>query len=105
MITVSATEFSKNFGRYRDTVQREPIAVTSHGRVTGYFLSGVEYEALMREKAPISNDYMLPHLPQNVSAHVEEEESEEETAGFLEKIKTQMRDLLPTRRTADTEQE
>ena len=51
MQEVSATEFTRNFGRYREIAQREPIAVTSHGRATGYFVSAVEYEDLQRFKA------------------------------------------------------
>ena len=31
MITVSATEFVKNFGLYKEQAQREVVAVTSHG--------------------------------------------------------------------------
>ena len=48
MITVPSTEFSKNFGQYREIAQREPIAVTSHDRVTGYFVSSEEYMRLKK---------------------------------------------------------
>jgi prevent-host-death family protein len=51
MLEVSATEFARNFGQYRDIAQREPVAVTSHGRATGYFVSAVEFEAMQRLKA------------------------------------------------------
>ncbi|MEA2732168.1 MAG: hypothetical protein QOF70_6643 [Acetobacteraceae bacterium] len=51
MREVPATEFARNFGQYREIAQREPIAVTSHGRATGYFVSAVEYEELQRLKA------------------------------------------------------
>jgi prevent-host-death family protein len=50
MREVSATEFTRNFGQYREIVQREPLAVTSHGRATGYFVSAIEYEELQRIK-------------------------------------------------------
>lgn len=50
MREVPATEFTRNFGLYREIVQREPVAVTSHGRATGYFVSSVEYEELQRYK-------------------------------------------------------
>jgi PHD/YefM family antitoxin component YafN of YafNO toxin-antitoxin module len=49
--TVPASEFTRNFGRYRMQAQREPVAVSSHGQVTGYFISAVEYEALQRFRA------------------------------------------------------
>jgi hypothetical protein len=35
MREVPATEFTRNFGRYREIARREPVAVTSHGRVPG----------------------------------------------------------------------
>jgi PHD/YefM family antitoxin component YafN of YafNO toxin-antitoxin module len=44
MHIVPSTEFSKNFGHYREIAQREPVAVTSHERVTGYFVSAGTYE-------------------------------------------------------------
>ncbi len=50
MVTVTATEFAKNFGRYREVVQTEAVEVTSHDRVTGYFISRVEYETLQALK-------------------------------------------------------
>jgi prevent-host-death family protein len=51
MREVPATEFARNFGLYREIAQREPVAVTSHGRATGYFVSAVEFEELQRLKA------------------------------------------------------
>lgn len=48
MGTVAATEFCRNFGVYQREVQKEPIEVTSHGRVTGYFLSPEEFERYRR---------------------------------------------------------
>lgn len=50
MAQVAATEFTRNFGRYRELAQREAVAVTSHDRVTGYFVSAHEYEALLQCK-------------------------------------------------------
>lgn len=50
MREVATTEFTRNFGLYREVVQREAVAVTSHGRATGYFISAVEYEELQRYK-------------------------------------------------------
>ena len=62
MITVPASEFSKNFGRYREVAQREPVAVTSHNRVTGYFVSGADYEAYLRMKAHMPKAYAVEAL-------------------------------------------
>jgi PHD/YefM family antitoxin component YafN of YafNO toxin-antitoxin module len=46
--TVPASEFTRNFGRYRMRAQREPVAVSSHGQITGYFVSPDEYEEFRR---------------------------------------------------------
>ncbi len=62
MITVPSTEFSKNFGRYRELVQREAVAVTSHERVTGYFVSSTEYEEYMRMKSLMPKAYAVEEL-------------------------------------------
>lgn len=62
MLTVPASEFSKNFGRYREAAQREPVAVTSHDRVTGYFISGPDYEAYLRVTAQMPKAYAVEAL-------------------------------------------
>jgi len=49
--TVPASEFTRNFGRYRMLAQREALAVSSHGQITGYFVRPDEYEEFMRFKA------------------------------------------------------
>jgi PHD/YefM family antitoxin component YafN of YafNO toxin-antitoxin module len=46
--TVPASEFTRNFGRYRMQAQRAPVAVSSHGQITGYFVAPDEYEAFQR---------------------------------------------------------
>ncbi len=62
MIMVPSSEFSKNFGRYREVAQREPVAVTNHDRVTGYFVSGAEYEKYLELKARMSKAYDVGEL-------------------------------------------
>lgn len=47
---VPASEFTRNFGRYQMLAQREPVAVSSHGRTTGYFIAAEDYEAFKRFK-------------------------------------------------------
>ncbi|HEX3664163.1 MAG TPA: hypothetical protein VHU23_02900 [Rhizomicrobium sp.] len=46
--SIPASEFTRNFGRYRMRAQREPVPVSSHGRITGYFVAPDEYEELKR---------------------------------------------------------
>ena len=48
--TVPASEFAKNFGRYKMRAQREAVAVSSHGQIAGYFVAAHEYEELLRLK-------------------------------------------------------
>ena len=51
MAEVAATDFARNFGRYREMAQREPVAVRSHDRITGYFLSARDFEEYQKFKA------------------------------------------------------
>ena len=46
--TVPASEFTRNFGRYRMRAQRTAVAVSSHGQITGYFVGPDEYEEFKR---------------------------------------------------------
>jgi hypothetical protein len=47
---VPASEFTRNFGRYRMLAQREAVAVSSHGQVTGYFVGPDEFQEFIRFK-------------------------------------------------------
>lgn len=54
MIKVTAAEFQKRFGRFREAAQREPVTVTSHGRESVVLVSAVdfaEYQKLKQERA------------------------------------------------------
>lgn len=51
MLEVSATEFTKRFGRYRRAAQTEPVAVTHHGETTEVLVSKAAYEDYMRLRA------------------------------------------------------
>jgi hypothetical protein len=64
MIQVPATAFSRYFGRYQQAAQREPVAVTSHGRTCGYFLSAAEFEEYRRVKARATRVFHVSELPQ-----------------------------------------
>jgi PHD/YefM family antitoxin component YafN of YafNO toxin-antitoxin module len=49
--TVPASEFTRNFGHYRVKAQRGPVAVSSHGRIAGYFIAPEEYEDYERVRS------------------------------------------------------
>jgi hypothetical protein len=48
---VPASEFTRNFGRYKLLAQREPVAVSSYGQIAGYFIHAEEFEEYLRYKA------------------------------------------------------
>lgn len=50
MLTVTASEFSRNFGRFKEIAQREPVTVTSSGRDSVVLISAKEFEAFRRSK-------------------------------------------------------
>jgi hypothetical protein len=47
---VPASEFTKNFGRYKLEAQCEAVPVSSHGQIVGFFVAAHEYEELRRLK-------------------------------------------------------
>ena len=67
MSAVTATEFAKSFGRYKEEAQREPIAITSHGRVSGYFISAREFEELQRLRAFGRRVHRINDLPAEIA--------------------------------------
>lgn len=64
MIEIASAEFAKNFGRYKELAQREPLAITSHGRKSGYFLSEHEFSEYQRLKALSRRPYHISELPE-----------------------------------------
>jgi PHD/YefM family antitoxin component YafN of YafNO toxin-antitoxin module len=72
MVGVTATEFARNFGRYREEAQREPVAITSHGRTSGYFVSPHEYAELERLCAYERRVYRIEELPENIAQAISE---------------------------------
>jgi PHD/YefM family antitoxin component YafN of YafNO toxin-antitoxin module len=72
MIEVPATEFAKNFGRYKELAQRESVAITSHGRTSGYFVSEQEYAEYQRLRAHARRAYHISELPETAVAALTE---------------------------------
>ncbi len=46
MVTITAAELQKQFGRYRELAIKEPVSVTHHGRESLVVLSAEEYKRL-----------------------------------------------------------
>jgi PHD/YefM family antitoxin component YafN of YafNO toxin-antitoxin module len=57
VLTVRATEFSRNFAKYQDdAIEAKVINITSHGRVVGGYLSASElarYEEMKRRERKV----------------------------------------------------
>jgi hypothetical protein len=47
---ISASEFTRNFRRYRMLAQREAVAVSSRGLIAGYFVAPDEYEEFKQRR-------------------------------------------------------
>lgn len=62
MIEVPATEVAKRFSRYRQAAQREPVAVTHHGRATEVLISKQDYDEYMRLKSLATRSLKLSEL-------------------------------------------
>jgi len=59
MTTVTASEFQKNFGAFKETAQREPVKITSNGRESVVLISAAsyaEYEAFQKQKYAFGGD-------------------------------------------------
>ncbi len=50
MLTVSAVEFQRNFGRYQDEALKHPVSITRNGRDRLVVLSVEEYQRLKRRE-------------------------------------------------------
>lgn len=72
MTVVAATEFQRNFGRYRELAQRESVAVRSHDRISGYFVSAHDYEEYQRLKAYAASAVAVEALDEETLAAIAE---------------------------------
>jgi PHD/YefM family antitoxin component YafN of YafNO toxin-antitoxin module len=48
MLTMSAAEFQRNFGRYQDEALKQPVSITRNGRDRLVVLAVEEYQRLKR---------------------------------------------------------
>lgn len=61
--SVTATEFTKNFGRYKDqALGGEPVWVTNHGRPVGAFISA--RDAALFERLKQRQSLLVGELPE-----------------------------------------
>ena len=69
---VAATEFCRNFATYQRRVQREPIEVRSHEKVTGYYISAEDYARVEEILAAARHRYHPSELPPHLKAAIRE---------------------------------
>lgn len=50
MITMTSAEAQNRFGQLLDTAQREPVAITRHGRPAAFVVSPSDMEEILAEK-------------------------------------------------------
>lgn len=50
MVTKTSAEAQNNFGQLLDLAQREPVAITRHGRPAAYVVSPRDMEPIMRQR-------------------------------------------------------
>lgn len=55
MITVTSVEAQNKFGQLLDTVQREPVVITRHGRATAFMVSPQDMQDLQDLQAARRN--------------------------------------------------
>ena len=63
MRSVTATVFARNFAEIQHEVHRETIAVTNHGRVTGYFVSPEDFAEFISLREKARKSLIVGHLP------------------------------------------
>ena len=74
MPITDATSFCREFDRYQDAADQEPVRVTSQGRVIGGFLSSRDldhYESLKRREQQV---YVAGAFPDDVLRSIAEAE-------------------------------
>lgn len=64
MRSMSATAFARNFAQIQHEVRTEPVEVTSHGRVTGYFVSPEDFAEFESLRIKARKNLVVGKLPQ-----------------------------------------
>jgi hypothetical protein len=72
MVRVTATAFIRNFARYQDEAHRHVVAVTSHEREIGYFLSPKDYAEYEELRAKARRNLRVGELPDSVLRAIRE---------------------------------
>ena len=72
---IPASEFARNFGRYKDQATADRVVeVSSNGRPIGAFLSQAEYEHYLRLRARETRNLKIDDLPEELVRDIERTE-------------------------------
>ena len=80
MVKITSAEAQKQFGRYGEIAQREPVSITNHGRESLVLLSATEYARL--KAMDTRKAFYAWELPEDVLQALETAEPPEWTACF-----------------------
>ncbi len=80
MVTITAAELQRQFGRYRDMALKEPVAVTHHGRESLVILSAEEYRRLAA--LDTRQAFYAWELPDALAKALDEAEAPDHAAEF-----------------------
>jgi prevent-host-death family protein len=61
--TIPTAEFLRNFGRYHDEAQREPVTLTKHGRPSAVLVSADLYAKLTADRSDPRRVYRTEETP------------------------------------------
>lgn len=70
MVEVTASQFSKAFGRYKTVAQREPVCIVNHGQPTVYLISAEEYARFQALRAEARQHFRAGALPKKIVAAI-----------------------------------
>jgi hypothetical protein len=71
-IEVSATQFAKSFGQFEARAVRQPVAVTSHRRITGFYISVEDFAHYQRLREQERKVYRIDELPESAWSAIKE---------------------------------
>ena len=72
MRKVSATAFTRQFAIIQHDVHKEAVAVTSHSRITGYFISPEDFAELETLRAKARKNLVVGRLPDETVAAIDQ---------------------------------
>jgi hypothetical protein len=82
MRSISATALTRHFAEIQHEVHRETVAVTSHSRVTGYFVSPEDFAEFELLRAKARRNLIVGNLPAETIRALSESRMDERHAAL-----------------------